>query len=394
MAEKEARLHGITIDEFFMYKYKVDACQKRYAHDWTSCFYAHSGESARRRDPSVYKPIPCPESKGGNPCPRGDACKYAHNDFEYWLHPARYKTEYCKQGPACNRKICFFAHRPEELRKAPNVVYTNQGPFLDSETTARNKQRVMTSSHGITSPWNVLANARSSSFNNGVHGDFSTMCNGLSSSSYSTGVADQTRLAALSQQMNLVSSSNGNFLHPCISHGQGFEEYRDNGGFISNIQRQNEESQTMNNIHNAMNALSLANSANLQPSFSDLSPLASHTPTTPWSATAASFPYKNPFCAEQFGNSELLTFLQGLQTHPLTQTPRSLTDELTAGSDTFPYSWSNDLINLAQMVSTEMNEESALCSSISDGAIYGNQHIPPLLTSTNTLPYEHRNGRI
>lgn len=25
-----------------------------------------------------------------NSCPRGEACPYAHNVFEYWLHPTRY----------------------------------------------------------------------------------------------------------------------------------------------------------------------------------------------------------------------------------------------------------------------------------------------------------------
>lgn len=111
-------------DEFFMFRYKILTCPRRYSHDWTSCPYAHSGESARRRDPSLYRPIPCPESKSGRPCPRGESCKYAHNDFEYWLHPTRYCTEYCKQGPGCKRKVCFFAHKPCELRKPADIIST------------------------------------------------------------------------------------------------------------------------------------------------------------------------------------------------------------------------------------------------------------------------------
>ncbi|GMH38436.1 hypothetical protein BSKO_06320 [Bryopsis sp. KO-2023] len=104
-------------DHFLMFGYKIVTCPRRYSHDWISCPYAHSGESARRREPHLYKPIPCPESKGGQPCPRGESCKYAHNDFEYWLHPSRFKTEICKQGPGCSRKVCFFAHQPHEIRK-------------------------------------------------------------------------------------------------------------------------------------------------------------------------------------------------------------------------------------------------------------------------------------
>lgn len=57
-------------------------------------------------------------------CPRGDACPYAHNVFEYWLHPSRYRTQMCKDGAGCTRRICFFAHAPQELRtnaKKPHV---------------------------------------------------------------------------------------------------------------------------------------------------------------------------------------------------------------------------------------------------------------------------------
>lgn len=249
----------------------------------------------------------------------------------------------------------------------------------------------MSNGHGIISPWNVLANKRSSSFNNAIYGDLTAISDSLT---HAPGcLPDQSQLTALSQQLNPTTSPSGSFLCPCNSYGKAFEDPRDQASLLCDLQRQSEESQTMNNIHKAMNALTLTNSHHIQPSFSDLSPLASQTPTTPWSATAPTanaFPYTNPFSsisAEHLGTPELLSFLQGLQTRPLTQTPRSLTDELTTGSDTFRCSWSNDLINLAQMVSTEMQEESAFCSSISDGAIYANQHLPPVFS-------EQRNGRV
>ena len=44
-------------------------------------------------------------------CAFGDHCPYAHNVFEYWLHPTRYRTQLCNDGSNCKRKICFFAHR-------------------------------------------------------------------------------------------------------------------------------------------------------------------------------------------------------------------------------------------------------------------------------------------
>lgn len=54
--------------------------------------------------------------KKNTACPRGDSCTFAHNVFEYWLHPSRYRTQLCNDGINCARKICFFAHTMEELR--------------------------------------------------------------------------------------------------------------------------------------------------------------------------------------------------------------------------------------------------------------------------------------
>ena len=45
----------------------------------------------------------------GQSCP-DEKCGWAHNAFELWLHPERYKTIMCRKGAACGRGICFFAH--------------------------------------------------------------------------------------------------------------------------------------------------------------------------------------------------------------------------------------------------------------------------------------------
>ncbi|GFR41500.1 hypothetical protein Agub_g2194 [Astrephomene gubernaculifera] len=102
-------------DEFRMYCFKVLPCSKRYVHDWTVCPFAHPGEKAKRRDPRVftYTGVACPDMKK---CQRGDACPYAHNVFEYWMHPSRYRTQLCNDGIGCKRKVCFFAHTLDELR--------------------------------------------------------------------------------------------------------------------------------------------------------------------------------------------------------------------------------------------------------------------------------------
>nr|XP_019069501.1 zinc finger CCCH domain-containing protein 2-like [Solanum lycopersicum] len=109
-------------DNFRMYIYKVQKCSKLYSHDWTSCPFTHEGEKARRRDPRKYNylPIPCPGYKFAS-CIKGDNCELCHGVFEYWLHPAKYRTSPCQAGTSCNRPVCFFAHTLNELR--PEMKY-------------------------------------------------------------------------------------------------------------------------------------------------------------------------------------------------------------------------------------------------------------------------------
>lgn len=62
--------------------------------------------------------------KEGLKCPRGDLCPFAHNIFECWLHPTRYRTQLCNEPASCRRKVCFFAHTLEELREPSNPLDT------------------------------------------------------------------------------------------------------------------------------------------------------------------------------------------------------------------------------------------------------------------------------
>ncbi|CAI0385425.1 unnamed protein product [Linum tenue] len=104
-----------------MYEFKVRRCTRSRSHDWTDCPFAHPGEKARRRDPRKfhYTGTVCPEFRRGGGCARGDNCEFAHGVFECWLHPSRYRTEACKDGKGCKRKVCFFAHTPRQLRLLP-----------------------------------------------------------------------------------------------------------------------------------------------------------------------------------------------------------------------------------------------------------------------------------
>ena len=63
------------------------------------------------RRPTQPPPTLCPFPPQEGCCAFGDHCPYAHNVFEYWLHPTRYRTQLCNDGSNCKRKICFFAHR-------------------------------------------------------------------------------------------------------------------------------------------------------------------------------------------------------------------------------------------------------------------------------------------
>ncbi|XP_047325371.1 zinc finger CCCH domain-containing protein 47 [Impatiens glandulifera] len=118
-----------STDEFRMYSFKVKPCSRAYSHDWTECPFVHPGENARRRDPRKYQYtcVPCPEFRKGN-CPKNDNCEYAHGVFESWLHPAQYRTRLCKDETGCLRKVCFFAHKHDELRP----LYASTGSALPS----------------------------------------------------------------------------------------------------------------------------------------------------------------------------------------------------------------------------------------------------------------------
>ena len=111
-----------STDDFRMFSFKVARCSKRYVHDWRSCPFAHPTENARRRDPRTtrYLPVPCPDYKRGI-CMRGDTCPYSHGVYECWLHPAKYRTQLCKEGPSCHRPVCFFAHSVGHLRQPTHL---------------------------------------------------------------------------------------------------------------------------------------------------------------------------------------------------------------------------------------------------------------------------------
>lgn len=125
-------------DEFRMYTFKVKPCSRAYSHDWTECPFVHPGENARRRDPRkyTYSCVPCPDFRKAS-CLKADSCEYAHGVFESWLHPAQYRTRLCKDEIGCNRRVCFFAHKTEELRSVNPTAASVAGLALPSPRSSQ-----------------------------------------------------------------------------------------------------------------------------------------------------------------------------------------------------------------------------------------------------------------
>ncbi|KAG1346662.1 zinc finger CCCH domain-containing protein 20 [Cocos nucifera] len=153
----DSALDVFSCDEFRMYEFKVRRCPRGRSHDWTECPYAHPGEKARRRDPRRfhYSGVACTEFRKTGRCERGDACDLAHGVFESWLHPTRYRTQFCKDGTACRRRVCFFAHTPNQLRVLPQSSRSPPQPApesYDGSPARRSKNLISSPRSTLISP--------------------------------------------------------------------------------------------------------------------------------------------------------------------------------------------------------------------------------------------------
>ncbi|GJY97532.1 zinc finger CCCH domain-containing protein 2-like protein [Tanacetum coccineum] len=84
----------------------------------TALFAQPRRELARCPRRYNYLGTVCADFRRGS-CSRGDLCEFAHGVFECWLHPSRYRTEACKDGKNCQRKICFSLTSQRHLRVVP-----------------------------------------------------------------------------------------------------------------------------------------------------------------------------------------------------------------------------------------------------------------------------------
>nr|CAD1840379.1 unnamed protein product [Ananas comosus var. bracteatus] len=59
----------------------------------------------------------------------GGACSPPHPHS--WLHPGEYRTRLCKDETGCARRVCFFAHKPDELHAVnPSLASVSAGLAL------------------------------------------------------------------------------------------------------------------------------------------------------------------------------------------------------------------------------------------------------------------------
>ncbi|KAL4384660.1 hypothetical protein GQ457_15G007340 [Hibiscus cannabinus] len=154
-------------DEFRTYDYKTKRCPRMYSHDWTNCPYTHHDEKAERRDPykHPYIPIICPDFRDGV-CLKGDNCQLAHGVFEYWMHPNKYRTRVCTDGKFCTRKVCFFAHSPDQLRFEPTFnspKSTTKGKMIMGNSTATTGDHELMMMTGSSSGGGEASSSSSSS---------------------------------------------------------------------------------------------------------------------------------------------------------------------------------------------------------------------------------------
>uniref|UniRef100_A0A0D9WK22 C3H1-type domain-containing protein n=1 Tax=Leersia perrieri TaxID=77586 RepID=A0A0D9WK22_9ORYZ len=131
-------------DNFMMYYFKASECHCSRRHPWTTCPYAHPGETMVRRDPLRfdYAAMPCRNFRrtgagDAGTCPRGLWCPFAHGEFETLLHPARYRTQMCRHGVFCTRPICFFAHDYREMRIVRDGAATTLSPWMPQPDVVR-----------------------------------------------------------------------------------------------------------------------------------------------------------------------------------------------------------------------------------------------------------------
>lgn len=91
-------------------------------------------------------------------CKKGDSCEFAHGVFECWLHPDRYRTQPCKDGPNCPRRVCFFAHFPDQLRILPQQQSPSsvESDYSSPGRLCPDSHQLAKSAHFLSSPTSVL----------------------------------------------------------------------------------------------------------------------------------------------------------------------------------------------------------------------------------------------
>ena len=126
--------------EFNPKTYKIYECPlgKICKLDKKLCLNYHNDLDRRRRNTYIYDCKLCPNLYDNNKriphskCQNGDGCKFAHNLYEYFYHPKKFRTIKCKQeknGKYCKeRLICPYVHKTDK-----NCGTDNERIFVDEK---------------------------------------------------------------------------------------------------------------------------------------------------------------------------------------------------------------------------------------------------------------------
>ncbi|KAM1625238.1 hypothetical protein ACFXTN_012388 [Malus domestica] len=113
-------MNPISCDQFRMFEFKVRRCAHGRSYDWTDCPYA---TRARRPGVATRESTTTPALHALTSA-RATARRVTRASSLTVFSSAGSTrpgtgTQPCKDGLHCNRRVCFFAHTPEQLRVLP-----------------------------------------------------------------------------------------------------------------------------------------------------------------------------------------------------------------------------------------------------------------------------------
>ena len=143
LEQKSKNNNNYIPTEFNPKTYKMYECPlgKICKLDKKLCLNYHNDQD-RRRNPHFYECKLCPNLYDNNKripnakCKDGDDCNFAHNLYEYFYHPNKFRTIKCKQeknGKYCKeRLICPYYHKSDEICETKDgIIFVDENLVYD-----------------------------------------------------------------------------------------------------------------------------------------------------------------------------------------------------------------------------------------------------------------------